>query len=134
MIPKQAKKAILKHFPEDFKIVHTNLLINPPNNNIQDFHQDNSGENPDDYYTLLIPLTDAVGTGKTELVVPYNYDLPKESKRKTIIPDVNIGDGLCFSGCLWHRGTANLSSETRYCIYMIVSNAPKERLFENWKP
>ncbi len=131
LIPEETQKTILHNFPKGFEIVHTNLLINPPNENIQDFHQDNSGVDADNYYTLLIPLIDEDGMGKTEIVVPYSYNFPK--KPKTIIPDVTIGDGLIFSGCLWHRGTANLSKYTRYCIYMIISNADKSMLFEDWK-
>jgi ectoine hydroxylase-related dioxygenase (phytanoyl-CoA dioxygenase family) len=86
-------------------------------------------ENLNKYYTLLIPLTDEPGMGKTEVITPYH----KSYKNGEIItPNVSIGDGLLFSGNLWHRGTANLSKKTRYCIYMIITDLPEEELVESW--
>lgn len=130
LICQKTRDAILAHFPDDFRIAHINLLINPPNPNTQEWHQDNGSVSPDDYYTLLIPLNDCQGMGKTEFVEPYTYDFPKYPQ--TTIPNVQVGDGLLFSGCLWHRGTPNMSKQTRYCVYMIVSRLPEEELFETW--
>ena len=131
LISKKTMDKILSNFDKTFKIVHVNLLINPYNENVQMWHQDNSSIDPNEYYTLLMPLVDEPMMGKTEIIVPYTYNFSK--KHNIITPNVTIGDGLCFSGCLWHRGTANLSKKTRYCIYMIISSHNKNELFENWK-
>jgi hypothetical protein len=113
-----------------FKVVFVNLLINPEHNNKkQDFHQDNSSIPCDNYYTILIPLTDDENMGKTEIIVPYTYNFPKN--QNVITPDIKIGSGLCFSGCLWHRGTPNKSNYPRICLYVIVSTT-EDNLFENW--
>ena len=121
---------ILKYFPADYKIQYINLLINPPNKNMQNWHQDNGGLQKHEYYTVLIPLTHSQGMGKTEVIDSCHKSFPK--KYKILIPDINIGDALVFSGSLWHRGTPNLSNHTRYCLYMIVSNQDKSLLFEAW--
>jgi hypothetical protein len=107
------------------KIHHFNLLINPPNKKTQEWHQDNGSLGAEDYYTLLIPLNDVKGMGKTEV-----YD---EVDNETYIPDVPVGGGLLFSGQLTHRGTPNLSKGYRYCLYLIISCLDKEITFENWK-
>lgn len=130
--PKTEEK-ILGLFPAHFRIAHVNLLINPAHNRSwQNWHQDNSDVDADAYYTLLVPLVDAPGMGKTEVVVPYAYDFP-EGQCATLTPNVTVGDGLCFSGCLWHRGTPNLSSSPRHCLYMIVTSADQSQLSEDWK-
>lgn len=116
-----------------YKVVNCNLLINPPNPNIQEWHQDNGGLDPEDYYTLLIPLTDHEKIGKTEVQQPYSYDFKKNAK--IVTPKVTVGDGLLFSGCLWHRGMPNNSKITRYCLYFIIvkNNVDLNKIFEGWK-
>lgn len=125
------EEKLLKFFPEGFRVASYQLLVNPTNPKTQDWHQDNGAIDPDDYYTLLMPLVDAKGMGKTEVRIPYTKKFSK--KAKEITPDVKVGDGLLFSGSLWHRGTPNHSKLTRYCIYVIITRAPKEKLFEEWK-
>lgn len=133
LLPAETFSHTLSLFGEKFRIAYVNLLIHPPSNTYQSWHQDNASLAKDEYFTLLMPLVNAPGMGKTELVVPYTWNLPKAPK--TCIPDVKVGQGLVFSGCLWHRGTANWSTDTRYCLYMVVTSAkPNDpRLFENWQ-
>lgn len=125
------EKSILRSFPKGFRIASYQLLITPCSDETQTWHQDHGGLGPDDYYTLLIPLVDIPGMGKTKVKIPYTKDFDKHAK--TITPDVTIGDGLLFSGSLWHKGTANVSNSPRYCLYLVISNAPSEKLFETWK-
>lgn len=109
--------------PKQWKIQYINFLINPARNtNVQDWHQDN-GDLGNDYYTVLIPLVDVPGMGRTEILTDDGT---------IIVPDVSVGDALIFSGSVWHRGTANLSNMSRYCIYLVVSCRDKSLLFENW--
>jgi hypothetical protein len=132
------KDNISNLFNDSYKISFVNLLINPPNTNTQQWHQDNSSIEPDNYYTILIPLVDYEHMGKTEVIIPYTHSFPhKKIKNKTLIPitpNVSIGDALIFSGSLWHRGTPNLSKYTRYCIYMVLtkSDVDSSLLFEHW--
>lgn len=105
------------------KIASYNLLINPPNENMQMWHQDYRTCDEKDYYTILIPLNEADGMGKTEI---------KNTNGQPFIPDVQVGDALVFSGSLTHRGTPNLSNKIRYCLYMVMTRLEKEKLFENW--
>lgn len=118
-------------FSEEFEIKSWDLLILPPNPTVQTWHQDNGGCNPDDEYTVFIPLNDAPGMGKTEIAVPYTHNF--EDHKQTFSPNVKVGDALVFSGSLWHRGTANFSNQTRYCLYMILTKLPKHNVFEEWK-
>ena len=131
LLPVAIQDRILTAFPSGFRIASTNLLINPPNNQVQMWHQDNAGLPADSYYTVLIPLVDEEGMGKTEMVLPLAHKLPRKPVGTT--PVHTVGDALCFSGCLWHRGTANLSRQTRYCLYLIVTTAPEQSLFESWR-
>jgi hypothetical protein len=125
-------------FNHSYNIHYINLLINPPNTNTQQWHQDNSSIHPDYYYTILIPLVDYPNMGKTQIITPYTYSFPhKNIKNNTITPitpNVSIGDALVFSGSLWHRGTPNLSKHTRYCLYIIItaSHIDPKLLFEHW--
>jgi len=95
-------------FDSSYRVAKFNLLINPPNERTQPWHQDNGGVAPDDYYTLLIPLTHSEGMGKTEVSTSCSEIVNEHT------PDVRVGDGLLFSGCLWHRGTPNRSRNTAY--------------------
>ncbi len=130
------EEKLLKYFPKNFRIASYQLLITPGNNydnnqNMQVWHQDHGGLDSNDYYTLLIPLVDIKDMGKTEVKVPYTKKFDKNASITT--PNVTIGDGLLFSGSLWHRGTLNNSNESRYCLYIIISRAANELLFESWK-
>lgn len=120
----------IKFNKKNYRIKNWNLLINPTNENVQEFHQDNGNLKDDEYYTLLIPLTDDEKMGKTEVIVPYSYNFPK--KYEIIKPGVKIGDALLFSGCLWHRGTENLSKDVRYCLYGIITKGDLP-VYEDWK-
>jgi len=119
-----------------FQIALVNLLVNVTNPSTQNWHQDNGGLGEDEYYTVLIPLVDEPGMGKTEVLVPYTKKFPRKKLKKGEVqiatPDVGVGDALIFSGSLWHRGTANYSSMPRYCLYMILTNQDPSVLFENW--
>ena len=117
--------------PENYRIKAWNLLILPPSIIDQVWHQDNGGCSPDEYYTVLIPLNDASGMGKTQIALPYTDDFGDH--KTTTTPNIQPGDALVFSGSLWHRETANLSRQTRYCLYLILTSLPKEELFETWK-
>ena len=120
---------VLQMFP-GYTIVHINLLVTPSGAQTQQWHQDNGKLSLQDYYTILIPLNYSPGMGKTQLVVPYKHKLPKDPVFTE--PHLALGDGLCFSGALWHRGTANMSNDTRYCIYLIISRRP-EMTVEGWR-
>jgi len=113
------------------KIKAWNLLILPPSDKEQVWHQDNGGCNADDYYTVLIPLNHIKGMGRTEIALPYTDNFKEHKYIET--PKVQSGDALVFSGSLWHRGTPNLSKETRYCLYMVLTRLPQEEIFESWK-
>jgi len=132
------KNLIQSLFNNSYNISFINLLINPPNTNIQQWHQDNSAIDPDNYYTILIPLVDYEYMGKTEIIIPYTHSFPHKKIKNNIIipiiPNVSIGDALIFSGSLWHRGTPNLSKYTRYCIYIVLtkSDVDSSLLFEHW--
>lgn len=114
----------------DYQIRAYNLLILPPSDKEQVWHQDNGGCSPEDYYTILIPLNHSTGMGKTEVAIPYTSQF--RNHKEIICPNVKPGDALVFSGSLWHRGTPNLSKDTRYCLYLILSRLPQEKIFEKW--
>lgn len=105
----------IKQLKENLPNYTCNLLINPAKNKqIQDFHQDN-GLLDENYYTLLIPLNREKGMGQTEFI---DFDV-----------NLNVGDGVLYSGSVWHRGTANLSNKNRYVIYFVFS---KDNIEEKW--
>ena len=116
---------------EEFKIKAWNLLVLPPSDKEQIWHQDNGGCDSDDYYTVLIPLNHQEGMGRTEIALPYTDNFNDHNLIMT--PEVETGDALVFSGSLWHRGTPNLSKDTRYCLYMVLTKLPQEKIFESWK-
>ena len=138
LVPEATRAALLNHMSEwvrggdfsNYRITHINLLITPPYAATQQWHQDNGSLAPEDYYTVLIPLNQNPLFGHTQLVVPYKHKLPKTPH--TVEPSVAPGDGLLFSGALWHRGTYNGACVPRYCLYLIVSRAPPESLVESW--
>lgn len=116
---------------EDFTIKAWNLLILPPSDKEQVWHQDNGGCGSEDYYTVLIPLNHLEGMGRTEIALPYTEKF--KDYDQIAVPEVETGDALVFSGSLWHRGTPNLSKDTRYCLYMVLTRLPQDKIFESWK-
>ena len=120
-----ATRTTILNYMGDYKVTHINLLITPPYAATQQWHQDNGSLAPEALCSYQHPLF-----GRTQLVVPYNHKLPKTPH--TVEPSIAPGDGLVFSGALWHRGTYNGACVTRYCLYLIVSRAPSETLAESW--
>lgn len=113
----------------DYKIANCNLLITENNAPNQQYHQDRGDVKDNEYYSLFIPLIDHKKMGKTEIVLPFQKKFPDEPQ--TITPNITSGDGLLFSGSLWHRGTENKSGYTRYVLYFVLTK--NINTFENWK-
>lgn len=102
--------------PDKVSLQAIHILYNPPGSKMQEYHQDGSYEEYDDYFMILIPLNYSEGMGMTEISLRNDSIIDK-----TIKPFVGPGSALIMSGCKFHRGTPNLSSDYRYCLYLVYS-------------